>query len=219
MASDQAQLEQEKSDRERLEQALAVAAIPVTESCDLDAIAREVGWAFTWQAVFSEAESIGLAQEQKAWFEKVRNLAAELADLLKSPPGNAGVWIDTPFDASRFHNYGLMSPLELEPMLRALGNAARNVIEKSEELKRPLNQPAAPKIKGSSPTSRLIQKLADIYEKHASARAYIGRTNAEGEKGGKFFDFVNAAAKEWKCDPPSVEAVRKALEKRPKKRD
>lgn len=176
---------------------------------DLAAFAHAVDWTVTRRAVFAQSESATVARETAAWISKVRARSGELAALLAFPPGNAEFNVEQRFDFSQFDGYGLLSISELEPMLRALAQAAKDA-----EGSPTLGRPAMGKTIGRSPADRFIQDLAADYEKFTTLKPRVERVTAEGLKGGQFPDFVAAVARDWGQDAPSVEAVAAALRKR-----
>jgi len=201
-----------KTEIGKLSAALAYCGLTGVASADLLSEAKKSDNAVTRFRVFNDMERVGWAREEKAWVEAVHLHAQKLADLLANPPRpRTSASLRSNFDGAELSDYGILSPFELEPMARALADAAKKIAQNAKDARRPLGLASAPKRKRNSPMQRLIRDLAALFENITEEDARITRVNDEGAKGGAFFNFICAIAREWDFPPPSVEAVAAAL--------
>jgi len=196
---------------DRLNRALCECQLSAQASADLSCWASKIDHAIHQFGTFVVLESVTEGKARKQWLQLVSQHAIRLADLLANPPHLAGSKLANDFACDAFEAYGLLSPFELEPMMRALAAAAEQVMTRPKFGRAECGEPAAQKEEGRSPMRRLIWKLAGAYRNVTGDDARITRANSAGDKGGPFFNFVCAVASQWNFRPPSAEAVALAL--------
>jgi hypothetical protein len=189
----------------RFQAALSECSLSLVASADVQGIAKKIDWAVTLYHARTQLEPISSAKSEDKIAREIRSHAIKLARLLSKTSGTLAASLERSFDREKFSGYGLISPFELQPMLREIGRGA------TQHVRRPrASLPAVPKVKGRSPMQLFIRELAPQFKALFGKPANVTRINAL-DKGGAFPDFVGAVARQWKIKPPSVEAVVQAL--------
>ena len=145
----------------RLQAAMSECKLPPLGAADAEGIAKKIDWAAMKFKTRDKLESVKHAKDEDKIAREIRRCAIKLARLLSTAPATLAASIEQSFDQERF---ALISPFDLQPMLRELGRGATRHVRWPPRT-------AVSKVNGRSPMQLFIRELAPHFKVLSGSRA------------------------------------------------
>ena len=147
----------------RLQAAMSECKLQPLQAADAEGIAKKIHWAVTRLNSRTRLESVERAKGEDKCAREIRRCAIKLARLLSTAPATLAASIEQSFDQERF---ALISPFDLQPMLRELGRGATRHVRWPPRT-------AVSKVNGRSPMQLFIRELAPHFKVLSGSRATV----------------------------------------------